>query len=86
MPEHERCAARGAALFHIIVGEQHALVRHAFDVGRVVAHHAFREDTEVGLTDVVPPEDEDVGFASFGQRLPDDPGLRRGYYFMARPR
>jgi hypothetical protein len=32
----------------------------AVDVGRLVAHHAVREGADIGLADVVAPDDQDV--------------------------
>ncbi len=57
----ERRAARGAGLLAVIVGEDHAFLGDAVDVGRPVAHQAHRVGADVGLADVVAPDDENVG-------------------------
>ena len=49
-----------AALLGIVVGEHHAFLRDAVDVGRLVAHQAVRIGADVGLPDVVTPDDDDV--------------------------
>jgi hypothetical protein len=52
--------ARRAALFAVRVGEDHALVGDAVDVGGLVAHHAHVVGADVELADVVAPDDENV--------------------------
>ena len=66
----ERGPAGGAALLGIIVGEHHAFLRDAVDVGRLVAHHAARVGADIGLADVVTPDDDDVGLLRAAVRLP----------------
>ena len=56
----ERGAAGGAALLAVVVGEGHALVGDAVDVGRAVAHLAAAVVADVPPADVVAPEDQDV--------------------------
>ena len=56
----ERRAARRAALLGVIVGEHHAFAGDAVDVRRAIAHHAERIGADVGLSDVVAHDDEDV--------------------------
>src|SRR5215510_12576757 len=58
----EGCAASGARLLGVVVGENHAFVGNAVDVGRLVAHYPFRVATEVRLTNVITPNNENVGF------------------------
>ena len=58
----EARAAGGAALLRVVVGEGHAFLRHAVDVGRPVAHHAAAEVADVPYADVIAPEDQDIGF------------------------
>ena len=58
----ERGAAGRAALLAVVVGEGHALVGDAVDVGRAVAHLAAAVVADVPPADVVAPEDEDVRF------------------------
>ena len=57
---HERGAARRAALLRVVVGESHALVGHAVDIGRAVAHLAATVVADVPPAHVVAPEDQDV--------------------------
>ena len=61
LPGDEGRAAGGAGLLAVAVGEQHAFLGDAVDVGRLVAHQAVRVATEVRHADVVAPDDEDVG-------------------------
>ena len=56
----ERGSAGRAGLLAVAVREQHALLRDPVDVRRPVAHQAVRIATQVRLTDVVAPDDEDV--------------------------
>src|SRR5262249_53956910 len=58
----EACAAGGAALLRVVVGERGALVSNAIDVGCAVSHHPAAEERAVPDADVIAPEDEDVGF------------------------
>src|SRR5262245_23110087 len=58
----ERGAPGRAALLRVSVGESHPFVGDAVDVGRSVAHQAIRVATEVGLADVIAPDDDDVWF------------------------
>ena len=60
LPGDEGRAARGAGLFAVGVGEQHAFLGDAVDVGRLVAHEAVRVAAQVRDADVVAPDDEDV--------------------------
>src|SRR6185295_15936044 len=62
LPGDERGAAGRAALLGVRVGESHPFVGDAVNVGRSVAHQAIRVGTDVGLTDVVAPDDYDVRF------------------------
>src|SRR4030095_16228607 len=66
LPCNEGGATRGAALLAVPVGEVRAFFRDAFDVGRLVAHHAVVVGADVPVTDVIAPEDEDVGFGTRG--------------------
>ena len=63
LPENERGAAGRAALLRVGVGEQRPFLRHAIDVGRLVAHHAEVVGADVVSADVVAPDDEDVGLS-----------------------
>ncbi len=67
----ERSPAGRAALLPVAVGEERALRRDAVDVRRTAAHHAAVIAGEIPDTDIVTPDDEDVGFGRFGHcRLP----------------
>ena len=48
-------------MLSIIVGEHHPFTRDAVDVGRLEAQQAVGVGADVGLTDVVAPDDDDVG-------------------------
>ena len=61
-------ASRGAALLGVVVGEGHALVGHAVDVGRAVAHLPAAVVADVPPAHVVAPENEDVRLAGLGHR------------------
>jgi hypothetical protein len=56
-------AARGAGLFAVTVGEQHAFLGNAVDVGRTVAHEPVGITAQVRLADIIAPDHEDVGLA-----------------------
>ncbi len=62
LPGDESCAAGGAALLAVTVGEDRALLRDAVDVRRLVAHHAHVVSADVEAVDVIAPDDEDVRF------------------------
>src|SRR5271165_5801854 len=61
LPRHERRAAGGATLLAIAVGEDHPLLCEPIDIRRPVAHHAAAVGADVGLSDVVAPDHQDVG-------------------------
>ena len=78
LPGDERRASRRAGLLAVTVGEQHPFARDAVDVRRLVAHQPVRIAAQVGLTDVVTPDDEDVWFLrSAGCGLARIPSRRR---------
>src|ERR1700739_2267208 len=58
----ERRPPRGATLLRVIVGEQHPFGGDAVDVGGPVSHQPVAVATEVALTDVVAPDDQDIRF------------------------
>ena len=62
LPGHERGSARRAALLAVVIGEGDALVGHAIDVRRAVAHLPPVVETDVPPADVVTPKDQDVRF------------------------
>src|SRR5262245_59564207 len=58
---HDECGTAGSAtLLGVVIGKDHTLVGDAVDVGRVVAHHSFGVGADIGLANVVPPDDENV--------------------------
>ena len=65
----ERRPTGGATLLGVVVGEDHPLLGHAVDVGRVVSHHPHRIRADVRLADVVAPDDADVRLLARGFRL-----------------
>src|SRR5215475_3704984 len=56
----ERRSPSSAALLGVIVGEHYAFLRDAIDVRRPVTHQAVRIGADVGLPDVIAPDDDDV--------------------------
>jgi hypothetical protein len=52
--------ACGAALFAVGVGEAHAFVGEAVDVGGAVAHQPVAVAAQVGDADVISPDDQNV--------------------------
>jgi hypothetical protein len=66
LPGDERRPSSRAALLAVGVGEQHAFFGEAVDVGRAVAHQPAGVAAEVGLADVVAPDDEDVRLLGLG--------------------
>jgi hypothetical protein len=62
LPGDEGGPTRRAGLFAISVGEEHALLGDAIDVGRLVAHHTLVVGADIPVADVVAPDHQDVGF------------------------
>ena len=60
---NEGGASRGATLLTIRIGEEHALLGNAVDVGRPITHQPLGVAAQVGDADIVAPDDEDVRFA-----------------------
>src|SRR5215510_3199969 len=58
----ERGAPRRATLLGIIVGEDYAFLGDSVNVVRPEAHQSHRVGTDVGLADVVTPDDDEVWF------------------------
>jgi hypothetical protein len=56
------CPVMNEARPAVQLGEQHAFICDAVDVGCLEAHQAARVGAYVGLSDVVAPDDDDVGF------------------------
>jgi hypothetical protein len=54
--------ASRAGLLGVIVGEDDAITGDLVDVGRLVAHQSLCVGRNVGNSDIVAPEDKDVGF------------------------
>jgi hypothetical protein len=61
LPGDERRPAGGAALLGIEVGEHHAFGGDTIDVRGLVTHQPARVGADIGLADVVAPDDDDVG-------------------------
>src|SRR5215831_8081880 len=59
----ESSAARSTALLAVAIGEQHAFMGNAVDVGSLVAHHTAAVAAEVPVADVIAPNDQDVRFS-----------------------
>jgi hypothetical protein len=59
---NERGAPRRAALLGVVVRENHAFLGEPVNVGCSEAHQSHRIGADVGLADVVAPDDDDVGF------------------------
>ena len=57
----EGIAARGAALFGVIVREDRAFIADAIDIGRLADHQAAVIDARLHDADVVAHDEEDVG-------------------------
>src|SRR6516225_735686 len=60
----ERCAPGRAALLGVIIGETHALLGDAIDIGCLVAHQPMRIATEIGHADIVAPDHDDIGLGA----------------------
>jgi hypothetical protein len=54
-------AAGSAGLLRVVIGEGDTFPGDAVDVGRLVAHHATAVVADVPRSDVVTPDDEDIG-------------------------
>jgi hypothetical protein len=63
LAHNEGGATRRAALLAVAIGKEHAFVGDAVYVGRLVAHHAPAVAAEVPVTDVISPDDQNVGFS-----------------------
>jgi hypothetical protein len=59
----ERRPAGGAALLTVGIGEAHTFVGDAVNVRGAIAHQAIAVATEIGDSDVVAPDDENVGLS-----------------------
>jgi hypothetical protein len=66
LPGDEGRPPRGAALIRVMVGEHHAFLGEAVDIRRLVPHQPEVVGTDVGLADVVAPDDDDVGLVGIG--------------------
>ena len=60
LPGDERRPSRGARLFSVAVGEQHAFLRQTVDVRRPVPHQPLAVAAQVADPDVVSPDHQDV--------------------------
>jgi hypothetical protein len=61
LTENERGPPGGATLLGIPVSEQGAFVRYGINTGRLISHHSLVVGVDVPVTDVVAPDDNDVG-------------------------
>ncbi len=62
LPRNVRRSARSAALFAVVVGEHHAFPGDSVDVGRSVTHQSECVGADIGLTDIITPDDQHVWF------------------------
>src|ERR1700692_3738309 len=61
LTEDKRGASRRVALLRVRIGEDPALLCQAIDVWRPVTHNSVVVGADVVVTDVIAPNDEDVG-------------------------
>ena len=61
LPHDVGRSARGARLLAVVVGENHAFIGDTVDIRRAVADQTHRVGADVGLADVVTPDDQDIG-------------------------
>jgi transposase len=61
LSRNERRPARRTTLLTVRVREAHPFLRQAVDVGRSVIHQAAAVAAEIRNTDVIPPDDENIG-------------------------
>ena len=66
LPGDEGRAAGGAALLRVVVGEHHAFVGDAIDIGGLIPRHPVAVDAEVGGPDIVGHDHEDIRFLRLG--------------------
>src|SRR3972149_4681769 len=57
---NEGRASCRAALLGVVVGEAHAFLGNAINVGRLVAHHASAVVADVPSADVIAPDNENI--------------------------
>src|SRR3974390_990461 len=55
-------APGGAALLAVVVGEGDAFIGNAVEIRGSITHHAATEITDIPSSDVVSPQDQDIGF------------------------
>src|SRR5438874_4030742 len=63
----KRRSSRRAALLAVAVGETHAFLCDAVDVGRAVAHQPVAVTAQIGDADIVAPDDDDIGLSCSGR-------------------
>ena len=61
LPGDEGRAPRRTALLAVVVGKQHALAGDPVDIGRLVTHQPVAVLADIPDTDVVAPDDENIG-------------------------
>ena len=69
LPGDERGTAGGAALLGVVIGERHAFIGNPVDVRGAIAHHAFCIGADIGLADVIAPDDDNIRFLIVCRRL-----------------
>jgi len=57
----KRGAAGGTTLLGVVIGEYDAFIGNAVDIRRPVTHHSFGVSADIGLANVVAPNNDDVG-------------------------
>ena len=50
----------------VAIGEKHTFLGNAIDVRCLITHQAVSVTTEVRLTDIIPPDNHNVGFLIIG--------------------
>ena len=62
LPGDESRPAGGTALLPVGIGELHAFMGDAINIGGAVAHQAVAVAAQVGDADVISPDDQDIRF------------------------
>ena len=50
----------------VIIGEDHAFFGDSVDIRGAIAHQAHGVGTDIGLTDIIAPDDQDIGLFVLG--------------------
>ena len=70
LPGDKGRPAGRTTLLAVVIRKAHPFAGDPVDVGRAVAHQTVGVTTQVGDTDIIAPDDENVGFFLFGHSLP----------------